>query len=159
MVDVAAGDPILASMFTPIATSYEDTSINAGAALSWFSGSPNSSVTFVAPFSGRVMIASSCFVDTGAITSATNFASGWRLHEGTGSGGTQVQAESLFARGVRYPVYTTQPGPAWGPPVWYTATNLVAGATYWVEWRGQQLSTAGGLTVVRGRRIVVVPVN
>jgi hypothetical protein len=134
---------------------YDDTQINAGSADTFFSGSPGVLGTFVAPTTGRVVIGSSCYVSKGAISSAATFISTWRL--GTSAGGSQVQAETLFQRSGRYQVFTTTPTWTGGTITLETATGLTPGATYHVEWRGQQLSGAGGLLQVRGRKIVVMP--
>jgi hypothetical protein len=139
-----------AGFFTPMQEAFDDTTIAAGAAGSWFSGTPGVTLTFVPPLTSKVRVSISAVVDDNpALSSPVTFVVSYRIHEGTDSSGTQVQAETLFRRSVRYQVFTTTPGPfggAWGGAV---QTGLDPTKTYWVEWRGQQLSASGGSCAIR----------
>jgi hypothetical protein len=158
MPDVLAGMRLRAGWFTPMQEAYDDTVISAGAAAAWFSGTPGVNLTFVPPLTGKVRVSVGAVVDTGAAGSAVTLVVSYRIHEGTDSSGVQVQAETLFRRSVRYQVFTTTPEPyggGWGGAV---QTGLDPTKTHWVEWRGQQLATAGGSVQIRSRQIIVEPV-
>jgi hypothetical protein len=154
MTDILAGKRLLAADFIAAQVGYDGPQINAGTAGSFFSGTPGVIVEFVAPTSGRVLIGTSCFVDNGAATSAVTLVSAYRL--GTTSGDDDVQAEDEFERAARYPVMTGNPEPGGGGIAWGRPSGLTPGTTYFAEWRGQQKAAAGGLLVVRGRKIIVL---
>jgi hypothetical protein len=148
-----AGKRILAADFTDPEIFYDATSISAGTAGSYFSGSPGLQGTFVAPTSGLVLIGTSCFVDTGAATSPVTLVSAYRL--GTTAGDDDVQAEAEFERAARYQIFTDTPEPQGGGVAWARPSGLTPGVTYHVEWRGQQKAAAGGLVVLRGRKLII----
>lgn len=156
MPNPLAGDFVSAAFWLPTIVEYEDTSqaaISPGS--DWFSGTPGVNTTFVAPRTERVQIGVSAFGSPGAITAATELLVSFRLHEGSGSGGTQILAETLFARTARYDVFTTTSAWVGGSVAWSVAGNLTFGQQYWVEVRLRQLDAAGGAMNVRGRKLIV----
>jgi hypothetical protein len=153
VADLLAGKRILAADFAAAQIGYDATAINSGTAGSYFSGTPGVIVEFVAPTTGRVLIGTSCFVDTGAASSHVTFVSAYRL--GSTSGDDDEQAEAEFERASRYPVFTDNPEPIGGGVAWGRPSGLTPGVTYYAEWRGQQKAAAGGLVVLRGRKIIV----
>jgi hypothetical protein len=80
--------------FQPEQQAQDDSVQTKSSAGTWASGSPGQEVTFIAPDSGRVVITTSARVRT---TSTNNILSvSFVLHEGTGTGGTQVVGEAVL---------------------------------------------------------------
>lgn len=155
MAPPLAGNKVKASYWMEPEMSYEDTQQAAGAAGSYFSGSPGVAVTFTCPETGIVKVGVSCFALPGAITSACVLVATYRMHEGTDSSGDQVQAETLFANSARLQVFTTSLSKG-GKMAWDIKAGLTPGQQYWAELRMQQLTASGGLLQVRGRKIIVM---
>lgn len=153
MPDILAGARIPSLAWSRTVEEFDDTIVSNATDAAWRAGSPGVFVTFVAPYTGRVEIATSARARrTGG--GIEGVVIGYELRE-TNSSGTIVQTEStgrgqvIFLPGGSLSYFG-------GADKAVLVGGLNAGAQYWVQLRYILNLNTGGAEI-RSRRIRVSP--
>lgn len=147
-----AGQRIKALDFTA-AVKAEDSTLQTNISTTLGSGSPEVSVTFVAPTSGKAQIIVSASTSDD-VSNDNPAVIDWQLYLGTNSSGTLILGTgSLQRRLVLMPGTIASQSQELSHS--YVATGLTAGSTYFV--RIQQQAWAGTSLDVHTRALTVIP--